>query len=141
MSNIEKTPDPKDAMFRPSIPTALALMTLLTTGALAQQPPSGTGLDGSYSAGGPPPPPPPEGFDGRGFDGHPQRPDPFVGLPRPLTPEAVAKAMEDQFSRRPHVGRVTEKDPSTLMVEVIQPDGRSQILLIDRQTGARQPLR
>jgi hypothetical protein len=53
----------------------------------------------------------------------------------------VAKAMEDQFSRRPHVGRVTENDPATLMVEVVMPDGRSQYLLVDKQTGARQPLR
>jgi hypothetical protein len=135
MTNIETTPDPRDAMFRPSALSALALVTLLSAGAMAQQPPSGTGLDGGYGAGGPPPPPP------GGFEGHHPQPDPFVGLPRPLTPEAVAKAMEEQFSRRPHVGRVTEKDPSTLMVEVVMPDGRSQFLLVDKQTGARQPLR
>lgn len=140
MTTIETTLDPEDTMFRPFILSALVLVPLLSAGALAQQPPSGTGLESGYGAGGPPPPPP-GGFDGRGLDGHRQQPDPFVGLPRPLTPEAVAKAMEEQFSRRPHVGRVTEKDPSTLMVEVIMPDGRSQYLLVDKQTGARQPLR
>jgi hypothetical protein len=119
-------------------PLAIAILCgLLATPALAQSVPKGTGLEDpgppGMGMGGPPP-----GMGGPPPDG---RFDPFAGLPRPLTPDAVRKALDEQFSKRPHVGQVTERDDKTLMVEIVNPDGRSMKMLVDKETGARQPLR
>jgi len=116
--------------------SAAALLAMVALPALAQMAPHGTGLD---DGGGPPmgmdgspPPMPPGGHHG---------PDPFANLPKPLAPDAVRKALEDQFSRRPHVGQIVDRDDKTLMVEIVNPDGHSMMMLVDKQTGARQPLR
>jgi|GEM_PF-2620909 len=123
-------------MNRRRILPLLALTALLAGPAMAQQAPSGTGLEGYGGPHGGPGGPPPDGFDH-----HHGGPDPFANTPKPLTADSTREALEMMYSRRPHVGRVTEKDPSTLEVEVIMPDGRSQTMLVDKQTGARQPFR
>lgn len=115
---------------------AAALTGFLAAPVLAQAP-QGTGLEGpGMDMGGPPP----------GMDGNPPPPggrrvDPFAGLPRPLTPEAVRQALEEQFSKRPHVGQVSDHDAKTIEVEIVNPDGHSMRMLVDKETGARQPLR
>ncbi|HVI52505.1 MAG TPA: hypothetical protein VM661_14945 [Candidatus Sulfotelmatobacter sp.] len=136
-------PFPLSGRLAPTVAIGVILSGLMAASAFAQTAPRGTGLDDGMDPGmgrgGPPPP----GMDGGQPPGPPggPRPDPFAGLPRPLTPDMVRKALDEQFSKRPHVGQVTERDDKTLVVEIVNPDGRSMKMLVDKETGARQPLR
>ena len=64
--------------------------------------------------------------------------DPLANLPKPLTADAVKQALTDWFARRPQVKSVTEAAPNVLLVEIVDPDGKSHKFELNETTGERR---
>lgn len=65
--------------------------------------------------------------------------DPLANVPKPYTADAVKQAMEAWFARRPQVKSVTEGAPNILVVEIVDPDGKTHRFELNKTTGERRP--
>jgi hypothetical protein len=66
-------------------------------------------------------------------------PSPLADLPKPMTADSVKQALDAWFARRPQVKSVTEKDPNILVVEIVDPEGKSHRFELNKTTGERRP--
>jgi hypothetical protein len=67
------------------------------------------------------------------------RVDPLAKLQKPLTADAVKQALTDWFARRPQVQSVVDKDANTLLVTIVDPEGKTRSFELNKTTGARRP--
>jgi len=65
--------------------------------------------------------------------------DPLASLAKPMTADSVKQALDDWFARRPQVKSVTEKDPNILLVEIVDPQGKTHRFELNKTTGERRP--
>jgi hypothetical protein len=96
----------------------------------------------SAEDGGNPPPPVADGM-GPDWHHHPHmgmfhREDPLAKLQKPLTADAVKQALTDWFAKRPEVKSVTDKDATTLVVEITDPNGKTHKFEVNKATGERR---
>jgi len=74
-------------------------------------------------------------FHGGPFHHH----DPLADVPKPYTADSVKQAMEAFFAKRPQVKSVTESGPNILVVEIVDPEGKSHRFELNKTTGERRP--
>ena len=93
-----------------------------------------TGPDPADGPGGP------DGEHHRHFhDGFHHHHDPLANVPKPYTADAVKQAMDAWFARRPQVKSVTEGGPNILVIEILDPDGKTHRFELNKTTGERRP--